>query len=389
MSPVDWCKSLRHLNKGVQNVLKTVALFVLIGCGLAVLASYMDWSRNQVPAGDALLTEAEVEKLCGWAGREKADRAWFVEGMKDQFVPFLVADSQGNRVEVGDSDALLWEPAIELLGSHIPTFRQEVGDCVGNGAANAAHYTLAVQVYLDGGFNDLAQEWAQLHPSYIYGISRVQIGGDRIGGDGSLGAWAAKGVMDYGVVSFEQAGKPYSGALSRQWGRRPGPPQELIEIGKKHVVKSAARCMNGDDVATAIQNGYACSVASNRGFAMQQTRRTINGVVRMVATPSGSWAHQMAVIGWIRGDGASPKGYFYILNSWGANAHSPPTDGAPPGGFWVTWMVMDSMCKSGEVFAFSGVHGFPARKLNRGILMNRPEGARAAAKALHECFVAI
>ena len=39
-----------------------------------------------------------------------------------------------------------------------------------------------------------------LSPEVIYGGSRVEIGGGRIRGDGSIGAWAARWVRDYGVV---------------------------------------------------------------------------------------------------------------------------------------------------------------------------------------------
>ena len=56
----------------------------------------------------------------------------------------------------------------------------------------------------------------------------------------------------------------------------------------------------------------------------------------------------------------------FLLNSWGETAHTGPTGiGDPsPAGFWADAAVLDRMLRQGDSWAFSGIRGFPARKLD-------------------------
>ncbi len=285
----------------------------------------------------------------GWAGPEAARRAWDAFGAN--FPTFrIVGDaesSQGKR-------ACLWDAMQKVTGSFLPNLRQEIGDCVSWGARNAVDHTAACEI--------AAGEREQFHPSfppYFYGISRVQIGGGRLGNsDGSLGIWAAEGVRRFGVLASDTESCPnYSGNVAQKWGSQ-GPPKNFIEIATPHVIKTTARIRNYADLRDALINGYACTVASMRGYAMQL--KDTDGKSWFVG--SDTWPHQMAFLGV---DDNPKQPAVYRMNSWGPTAHGPQLDG-PPGGGWCHAENVDRELRDDgvECFAFSGFEGFPARKID-------------------------
>lgn len=292
----------------------------------------------------------------GWVPPElrDSDTNKIVESVVGGMPPFLIVGSAGGEDNRGKR-VVLWDYAKKVNGGkHLPTFRQEVGDCVSQGAANAVNYLACMEIIRLGE----REEYRPAFQPYIYGISRVQIGGGRIGGDGSIGAWAAEGVRKFGVLFTTDNQVPaYSGAVARKWGNRPGPPQSMIEQAKDNLVRSTAQVRSYEEVRDAICNGYPVTVASNRGFQM---RPKVDGGKHW-GVASGSWAHQMCFIG--VDDGGGRPGC-YCLNSWGADAHGPPADDAPPGGFWVDADVVTSMVRQDDSFAFSQFDGFPAQKLD-------------------------
>lgn len=295
-----------------------------------------------------------IQPTFGWIPPSQRSRETeaSVQQVVGSMPEFLLVKSgvkrQSNRV-------VLWEYAKKVNGGkHLPTFRQEVGDCVSQGAANAVNYLSCMEIARLGD----AEKYRPAFQPYIYGISRVQIGKDRINGDGSIGAWAAEGVKLFGVLFGDEEGVPtYSGEVARSWGRRPGPPPQFVEKAKPHIVKTVSPVRTYDDVKEALLNGYPVTVASNRGFQMKG--RVDRG--KLWGVPAGTWMHQMAFIG-VDDDSARPGSY--CLNSWGPNAHGSPPDDAPPGGFWVDADTVTQMVSQGDSFAFSQFEGFPEQDLN-------------------------
>ena len=275
-----------------------------------------------------------------------------VEQLVASLPPFFVV---GSTDSTAGKRCVLWDYTKKINGGeHLPTYRQEVGDCVSQGAANAVNYLSAMEIVR---LQD-RERWRPAFQPYIYGISRVQIGGGRIGGDGSVGAWAAEGVKRFGVLFADDEGVPkYSGDVARRWGNRPGPPAHFIERGKSHPVKSTALVTTYEEVREAICNGYPVTVASNQGFQMRP--RLDQG--KAWGVPSGSWAHQMCFIG-VDDQGQRPG--CYCLNSWGADAHGSPAGDEPPGGFWVDAEIVNRMVRQRDSFAFSQFDGFPEQRLD-------------------------
>jgi hypothetical protein len=249
----------------------------------------------------------------------------------------------------GPEDVFLWDACRAATGDVLPARDQKsVGCCVGFAAASAVEYLMCVQIAGDSGegYRDLAAE-------IIYAGSRVEIGGGRVRGDGSVGAWAARFVSEYGVVPRGAFGRldlrTYDERRCRELGRL-GVPDDLEPLAKKHPVRGVAQVKTWDECRAAIRNGYPVMVCSRQGFGLE---RDADGF----CPARGTWYHAMAIVG-VRG-GERPGAF--LLNSWGPNAHSGPRfpPDAPVGGFWAEAAVVDRMLGQGDSWAFSRVAGFP------------------------------
>jgi thiol-disulfide isomerase/thioredoxin len=270
------------------------------------------------------------------------------------------ADGQDNTRK----DVRLWKAMLDVRGSHHPNVAQQIGDCVSWGAANAVNYLQAVQIIRGppGQF-----EWKPAYPPYIYGVSRVQVGrkhGSNFRGDGSIGAYAAEGVRDYGVLRADATKcPPYSGSIAKEWGAK-GAPDWAIAEAKQFSVKTIAQVTSAEEARDAICNGYPVTIASG----WWGTNRITNVDGRMVATRNTSWAHQQCLIGY---DGSGREPYFYCLNSWGPNAHPQPLQGEPPGGYWIRFNDVDRICGEKDSWAMSSFDGFPAEAIDWDQLLRR------------------
>lgn len=258
-------------------------------------------------------------------------------------------------------DIFLWEAARQVTGDLLPPRDQGgVGSCVSFGTASAIEHLECIQIILGN-----LEEFRPLAQEVIYGGSRVQIGKGRIRGDGSVGAWAAQFVRDYGVVA--RGSYPgydllaYSESLCRSMGSK-GCPSALEPIAKQTPVRAITLIQTVDEAKKALQNGYPIAVCSGQGFSAE---RDADGF----AKPNKRWAHCMCVLGW---QGGKRPG-FYILNSWGLSYHKGPVGaGNPsPAGFWADEAVVGRMFAQKDSWAFSDLKGFPARKIHWWV-MPRP-----------------
>lgn len=301
------------------------------------------------PAETVLTTESGGDRTeYGWAGPQMAATARAELGPQIHayaYDPAEWAAIEGKRI-------VLW-PYIRAINSafgdqdNIP---QPAGDCVSRGWSHGCEFSLAVWAYFNGG------KFTRVYPPYIYGISRVQIGGGRIGGDGSVGAWAAKGVEQYGVLEWTADLPRYEAANIRAWGRN-GPPASAIEKGKLHTA-STRLVTDWPGLCVAISQGCPVPVCSNQGF-----QKIVEANGRIEGRASGNWAHCMVLIGCDTRPGLEAA---YCLNSWGPNAHAPcekykALDGAPCGGFWIPRKTVESMLAAKDSYAVS-FDGFARRQ---------------------------
>lgn len=290
----------------------------------------------------------------GWA----KDEAAIADNLDPVKTQQFDATPAGRAVMQADGDVYLWQAVRKAAGRPAPWYpnidQGNVGSCVGAANKHVTDVLTAVQIV-----TGRPAEWKPVAVEPSYALSRVEVGGGRISGDGSVGAWIVRADKEYGVVPMEKIGDhdltAYSASRARSWGRS-GCPDDLEPKAREHPVKGVALVKGAADVERAIRQGYPVLVCSDQGFRMERDRTGR-------CSPQGTWMHAMSIIGVRVLDG---KTQFFILNSWGDRAHTGPCvpEDAPPAGFWADESVVDRMARQGDSFALSDAVGFPSRKLD-------------------------
>lgn len=249
------------------------------------------------------------------------------------------------------------DAAVKALGHILPTRNQgNAGTCVSFGTTAAVEYTMLVAIARNKPFLfvDTATE-------PVYGGSRVEVGKGRLGrGDGSIGAWAAQFVKQWGICArqnYPAVGidlSTYSIQISRDWGNR-GVPDAFEPILKQHPVAAITQVKSTEALKRALANGYG--VAESSGYLLR-SKRNAQGIIE--AYRGGG--HCMCISGYIVIGGST---YFHIRNSWGDQAHTGPTHDKFPtkAGGLVHQAQVQAMLDAGDTWALSDVAGFPARNL--------------------------
>jgi len=239
----------------------------------------------------------------------------------------------------------VWELDKMVIGRQWLPGKQEIGDCVSWGMKHAGEVRNIFEIA-----NGQEEKWRPWFAPWIYAISRNQIGGGRIAGDGSLGIWAAKGVAEYGVLFEDDEGVPkYSGSIARQWGspRNAGDNpvyKDFFDVAHDNKCYYVETKTVQELVEMIKVYRRPVTIASMRGFYMKP--REYKGY--HVFTPSGQWAHQMC---WIEYNEELPA--LYRMNSWGPEAHGKPLRGETPGGAWNLLDDIDYELRAFDVEAFA------------------------------------
>lgn len=298
-----------------------------------------------------------------WLSDQQWNAGWIDDPEAVQAVCATLDQPEFSQTEAADlalsdlpKECFLWKDALRVVKAlHLkPEDQKNVGSCVSFGCARAIEYSNLVEIA-----NGDQEEFKYLCRPVIYGGSRVEIGGGKIRGDGSIGAWAAKFVTSYGVIDQgKYAGynlADYSPALCREWGSK-GVPDALENFIKEHKVSNTTLVKTVDEAQKALAQGYGISVCSNQGFT---TRRDPNGI----CYPSGSWNHCMSITGYTT---IKDTLYFYIENSWGQ--YLGTSNLAPNQANYATFLakhdVVARMLAQNDSFAFAGLNGFKKRKLD-------------------------
>lgn len=222
-----------------------------------------------------------------------------------------------------------------------------VHNCVSQGYAHGVDLLACVEIAI----GNEPESFVETATEPIYGVSRVDVGGGRLRGDGSVGAWAAKAVTDFGTASRESVGA-YSGQRAREWGSR-GVPSEIKSKLTEHKVRTTSLVTTYEELEDALANGYPVVVCSNQGFSMT---RDANGFCRA----QGSWSHCMLICA-VRAD---ERPGACIFQSWGANVPSGSLSlDQPNNSFWADRQTVSRMLSARDSFALSSFDGYPGRPL--------------------------
>ncbi len=329
---------------------------LLIWCGswVAVFAcaAWMIW-----------LYESGAENVArlGWSPEAEAEHADIAAAMPR----FQIVDGDGNAVVQANERAnvRLWHATLKVHGQHRPNIPQQDNDCTAFGAMHAVELLQDIAIA-----HGEAVEWKPIAPHYIYGRSKNPDHAPAFRGEGCSGAYTAKCVTE-GVLAANAPGVPaYSGSLSRAWGKNGVPPKWIAEA-KSFPVRQTSPCRSASEIRDAVVNLCPVTIASNVGF-----QKIIVRDGRRVGVMAGSWAHQMTIVGY---DGSAGEPYWYVLNSWGDDAHGQPLGDEPPGGFWIDEEACQAIAAQRACFAYSSFAGFPAQEFHFD-LFSRTEPAGAS-----------
>lgn len=262
----------------------------------------------------------------------------------------VISDVIKGVTEAPPATVYYWKCVERLFGKPMNEWDQNpVGSCVGFGTNKAAVVRQAVEIVVNGD----NEEFVEYAPEITYGGSRVEIGKGGIGGDGSVGAWAAEFINKYGFVARGKYGEydltSYDPDMCRWYGRN-GVPDIIEQICKQHPAKTVSQVKSWSDAKIVLAKGGTIAICSNRGFQM---KRDSYGR----CAPSGSWAHCMALIGYHTETNLELG---FIDNSWGPTAHTGPLGaGTPPtSGFYADANVIDrDMLSSGDCWAIYDIEG--------------------------------
>lgn len=309
------------------------------------------------PKGDSRFAQ-------GWVRDDEEAKA-VARGLR---FPVFAATPAG-QVETVPDRVYLWDLSKQALGGHIPTRDQgDIGSCVANATAAAVDYQQCVQMVAAKRAGRPPPEFKSVSAEVIYGGSRVQIGGGRIRGDGSVGAWAAEWCRQYGSVAMAAYEgydlTSYSVATCRKFGNS-GCPASLAAEAKKHPTQTISQVRTVAEAKRALASLYPVTVASDVGFGSRGPyTRNAKGQLRA----SGSWAHQMVLIGYDKDSG------FLCLNSWGTSWVNGPTGpgNPPPGSFYIDEPTVGRMLAQDDSWAYGDQVGFPARNPDDWFLLGNP-----------------
>lgn len=329
---------------------------------LAVLGVivYIGTLHPTYPAPDPIAEDGGVNRYGGWNSDPAA-----VEVVRGQLAqPWFSGTPAFKAFRGNETDTVLHSDAVKkALGSHLPARDQGgVGSCVSFGTAAAIEYLLCIQIVEAINAGQPPPDFRPLVQEVIYGGSRVEIGGGKIRGDGSVTAWAGKFVREWGVVPRGVHGKfdltNYSEQRCREYGAK-GVPPDLETLAKESPVRQITFAQSAKEVELALRQGYTVAVGSGVGFGSRGPyTRDKDGFLKA----SGTWGHCMAVVG-VR---AGKRPGFLFLNSWGENWIGGPKGDSdiPPGSFWVDYATANRMFAEGDTVIFSDASGFPAREID-------------------------
>lgn len=285
-----------------------------------------------------------------------------------------------------DKETLLYLNFRKVTGGDAPKGPQQIGDCVSWAWSNFINNLQITQIIdklaevsatlageflvtpeeawsaelkdtIDGIKTDSQYEYQEICTEATYGLSRVEVGGQRGSyQDGSVGAWAAKAATDWGYISrmyLENklgAGQgKYNPDRAKKWGAQ-GLPNDLEPEAKTKVCKTVSLVTSFEEAAAAIKNLQTVPVCSNRGFTMTRDNQGF-------CSPQGVWYHAMLFCG-VRYD----RPGLLCSQSWGPNTPSGPRyKDQPDNTFWVDANVVDYMLRQRDSFTGNNFSGYIKR----------------------------
>lgn len=248
-----------------------------------------------------------------------------VQATMDRMVGLMKKDGIEDGVDLRYLEKMVY-------GDFLRWKAQIIGSCVASGGGRAVHARTLVEVALLGqlekthGQKIIGRDNAATWMPYNYGAGRW-IGGLR-GGDGSFCGAHIQGLQKYGTVRCDTSGlqsdafpETQSSSLYRRWGDDRNLIRQFEDEGTKYRLTESVRCRSFNAVKEQLcVHLKPLMICSSYGFQPWKKHSTweSNGSSVYIYKRSGSWAHNMTLIGCVLVDG---EWYLIVRNSWGPTAH--------------------------------------------------------------------
>lgn len=313
--------------------------------------------------GDYFPTVVPVDGPHDWIPYEQRDSEQ--RYLTDEFHA-SIGDWAGQGLAFGElpSEVIYEQDQLDVLGAKLLRVYQTSGSCVGAGALSAFMAAIIGDIKLR---NDM-EDWSIPFHLAAYGVGR-KIGGMRGRGEGSFGGAQAKAMAQFGYVYHADVpGLPqptvrdgwfwYDKGTELTWSHPSAWPSDIDQtaleaVSRKQVAGEYRRLRSAADVKQAMAMRCGVTIACSFG-----TRgcRVVDGV--LLAEWDSSWAHQQSGGGYK--DHQSLGTIYKVDNQWkDAHGRCPIIWGqyGAYGSYWVRESVMERMCATGEVYAFTRTTG--------------------------------
>jgi len=277
---------------------------------------------GQPVAGEYSFGSQPPTDLMGWLGLDEEKRS--MARLEELGLTAPLADVLPRVATDEPAGPPVWDLARALFGGqHMPTPRQETGDCTCVAEKVQKQFRQVVQIVEE----HREQKYRPVFAPFTYYAARQKVLQGRIRGAGATGAAVAEAVTRYGTLFEDDEGVPaYSGPIADLWGNGGGGVERFEGVAVDNPVRKVVRLRTVDEIRLAIQARRLVLIASSRGFRMQPV--AYRGF--HVFVPQGTWMHQMTLLAWM--DDPFPAAY--RGNQWGPHAHGQPLHGEWPGGAW-------------------------------------------------------
>lgn len=206
--------------------------------------------------------------------------------------PLLGPASYNIRGDGKGKSRFLWKAVEQVLGQ-FNVRQQGTSDCTSFATAACIDALLCVNI----AWLDSVQVWeAECATESNYALSRVEVGGGKLRGPGSYGAWCAKAAQEYGHLIRKKYSnsvdlRRYSAVRADQWGYT-GLPDDLEPIARLGLVRTVSLVSSYSEAIDSLYYGYPINVCSNSSFSYVRDK---NGFAEYTGE---NWPHSMAVLGY-------------------------------------------------------------------------------------------
>lgn len=233
---------------------------------------------------------------------------WLGDGDGQDLMPYLA----WYEVPILNGDGTVWKPA----GVEPPYIGQVGNNCTSRGDTACMDLLQCVDAATrdPGEADEPVCYRTACEATYAFSLKEANMRGD----NGCTGYHTAKSSYTIGRLSYKHLDGPdeEDATRLRQWANNPAAiVQKYGPAAAQYKLQEPVQIKTTQEARAWLANRGVITVASGVGFTMERDARGL-------CEASGTWMHQMAIVGFLCSDG-TPS--FVIAQSWGPNVPKGPT----------------------------------------------------------------